>query len=37
VWQQREPIGIREGERIALSPVPQHIHLFGANGEALPI
>jgi multiple sugar transport system ATP-binding protein len=35
VWQQREPIGISEGERIALTPEAQHIHLFGANGEAL--
>ena len=35
VWQQREPIGISEGERIALTPEEQHIHLFGANGEAL--
>ena len=35
VWQQREPIGVREGERIALDPDPAHIHLFDTNGGAM--
>ena len=35
VWQQREPIGITEGQRIALAPQPDHIHLFDAEGSAL--
>jgi multiple sugar transport system ATP-binding protein len=35
VWQQREPIGIAEGQRIALAPEPGHIHLFNAEGSAL--
>ena len=35
VWQQREPIGITEGQRIALMPEPGHIHLFDAEGSAL--
>ena len=35
VWQQREPIGIAEGERIALVPEHAHIHLFDSNGSAL--
>ncbi len=35
VWQHREPVGISEGERIALTPQPAHIHLFDAAGSAL--
>ena len=35
VWQQREPIGIVEGEKIALTPEPAHIHLFDETGNAL--
>ncbi len=35
VWQQREPVGISEGERIALMPDSAHIHLFDAEGSAL--
>ena len=31
----REPIGISEGERIALTPDPAHIHLFDADGAAI--
>ena len=37
VWQQREPVGINEGDRIALAPDPAHIHLFDATGGALPL
>lgn len=35
VWQQREPIGISEGQSIALVPDPGHIHLFDSEGGAL--
>jgi multiple sugar transport system ATP-binding protein len=35
VWQQREPIAIAEGQKIALVPEPAHIHLFDAEGSSL--
>ena len=35
VWQQREPVGVHEGERIALDPDPAHIHLFDSDGGAI--
>ncbi|MCY7339836.1 MAG: sn-glycerol-3-phosphate ABC transporter ATP-binding protein UgpC [Sphingomonas bacterium] len=35
VWQQREPVPIAEGETIALTPEPAHIHLFNEAGTAL--
>ncbi len=35
VWQQREPIGISDGEEISLSPESAHIHLFNADGQSL--
>ncbi len=35
VWQQREPVGIHEGEKVILDPDPAHIHLFDPEGEAI--
>ncbi len=35
VWQQREPVPIAEGETVALTPEPAHIHLFNEAGTAL--
>ena len=35
VWQQREPIGIADGEQISLIPATEHIHLFDADGRSL--
>ena len=35
VWQQREPIGIADGEQISLIPATENIHLFDADGRSL--
>ena len=37
VWQQREPVGLSEGDQVALTPEPAHLHLFDRDGRSLSL
>ena len=35
VWHHVEPARVREGETVSLTPDPEHLHLFAADGLAI--